>query len=171
MLREVMPSATSVGVLAQQGLGFDRAALESAARTLGLRLHLATELLQPQDIEPAVAGLKGAGAQALFVVGGALIFINRALLVEAELRHRLPAMHFSAAYVRAGGLMSYGTDLLAQYRRAAWYVARILNGARPAELPVEQPTRFELAINLKTARTLGLTVPRSLLLQADEVIE
>ena len=100
-----------------------------------------------------------------------MIYLNRALLVEAEMRYRLPAMHYSADYVRAGGLMSYGPNLQAQYRRAAWYVARILKGAKPAELAVEQPARFEMAINLKTTRALGLTMPRNLLLRADEVIE
>jgi putative ABC transport system substrate-binding protein len=149
----------------------DRTPAEQAARALGLQLHWAIDVRTAEEIEPAIAALQRAGAQALFVWGGALIFIHRARVVEAEMRHRLPAMHFSAEYVRAGGLMSYGFDLMAQYRRAAWYTARILNGAKPADLPVEQPARFGLAVNLKTARALGLSLPQSLLLQADEVLE
>lgn len=171
LLKEAVPSVTSVGLLAQQGLDLDRTPVEQAARALGLQLHLATDVRTAQDIEPAIAALQRAGAKALLVWGGALIFVNRALVVQAQMRYRLPAMHFSSDYVRAGGLMSYGADVMAQYRRAAWYVARIVNGARPAELAVEQPARFELAINMKTARALGLTMPRNLLLQADEMIE
>jgi putative ABC transport system substrate-binding protein len=171
LLKQAVPAATSVGLLAQHGLNLNRTPAEQAARALGLQLRWATDVRTAEDIEPTIAALQRAGAQALFVWGGALIFIHRARVVEAEMRHRLPAMHFSAEYVRAGGLMSYGFDLMAQYRRAAWYTARILNGARPADLPVEQPARFGLAINLKTARALGLTLTQSLLLQADEVVE
>jgi putative ABC transport system substrate-binding protein len=171
MLKELVPQATVVGVLAQQGIGYDRDATESAARLLQLRLVYAPELQQAAEIEPALESMRRAGAQALFVIGGTLIYAERARLVRLELQHRLPAMHFSADYVRAGGLISYGTDVLAQYRRAAYFVARILQGSKPAELPVEQPVRFELAINQGIAKALGLVVPRALLLRADEVIE
>jgi putative tryptophan/tyrosine transport system substrate-binding protein len=171
MLKELVPQATLVGVLAQQGVGYDRDATEAAARLLQLRLFHAPEVRQSADIEPAVAAVRRAGAQALFVIGGSAIHSERAHLVELEQRYRLPAVHFSADYVRAGGLISYGTDLVAQFRRAAHFIARILQGVKPDALPVEQPLRFELAINLATAKALGLTVPRSLLLRADEVIE
>jgi len=171
LLKEAVPAATSVGLLAQHGLNLDRTPVERAARALGLQLHWSIDVRTTPEIEPAIVALRRAGVQALLVWGGALIFINRALIVEAEMRHRLPAMHFSAEYVRAGALMSYGFDLMAQYRRAAWYVARILNGARPADLPVEQPARFELAINLRTARALSMTLPQGLFLQANEVID
>jgi putative ABC transport system substrate-binding protein len=100
-----------------------------------------------------------------------MVYAERAQVAAMALRHRVPGMHFSADYVRSGGLISYGTDQIAQYRRAGWYVSRIVAGARPAELPVEQPARFEIAINLRTARTLGLNLPQSLLLRADEVVE
>jgi putative ABC transport system substrate-binding protein len=171
LLKQAVPAATSVGLLGQHDPNADRTPAEQAARALGLQLRWALDVRTAEEIEPTIAALQRGGAQALFVWGGALIFIHRARVVEAEMRHRLPAMHFSAEYVRAGGLMSYGFDLMAQYRRAAWYTARILNGARPADLPVEQPARFGLAINLKTARALGLSMPQSLLLQADEVVE
>ena len=115
--------------------------------------------------------MRHADAQAVFVIGGSVVYAERAHVAVWQLRHRLPAIHFSADYVRAGGLLSYGTDLLAQYRRAAHFVARILQGVKPADLPVEQPVRFELALNQTTAKALGLVVPRSLLLRADEVIE
>lgn len=117
---------------------------------------------------PALAGR--AGAQALFVVGGSVIYNERARLARLQLQQRLPAVHFSAGYVREGGLISYGTDLLAQYHRSAYFIARILQGAKPADLPVEQPVRFELVINQATAKALGLVVPRSLLLRADEIV-
>ena len=109
--------------------------------------------------------------EAYYCIGGTTVYTERAQVAALALHHRLPGMHFSADYVRAGGLLSHGTDLLAQYRRAGWYVARILAGTRPAELPVEQPARFEIAINLRTAHALGLKLPQSLLLQADVVIE
>lgn len=171
MLKELVPQATLVGVLAQQGVGYDRDITEAAARLLQLRLVYAPEVRQPADIEPALESIRRAGAQALFVVGGSVIYAERVHLVELELRYRLPAMHFSADYVRAGGLISYGTDLVAQYRRAAHFIARILQGVKPDALPVEQPLRFELAINQATANALGLVVPQSMLLRADEVID
>lgn len=171
MLKELLPQATRVGVLAQQGVGYDRDITEAAARLLGLRLFYAPEVRQPADIEAAVESIRRAGAQALFVIGGSVIYGERVRLVELELWHRLPAMHFSADYVRAGGLISYGTDLLAQHRRAMHFVARILQGVKPAALPVEQPVRFELAINQATAKAMGIAIPQSLLLRADEVIE
>jgi len=171
MLKDLAPQATLVGVLAQQGVGYDRDATESAARLRQLRLFYAPEVRQAADIEPALESMRRAGAQALFVIGGSVIYVERARVVRLQLQHRLPAMHFSADYVRDGGLISYGTDLLAQFRRSAHFIARILQGVKPADLPVEQPVRFELAINQATAKALGLVVPRSLLLRADEVIE
>lgn len=172
MLKEVLPQAAVVGVLVQQGVGYDRDLTEEAARRLRLRLFHAPEVQRAADIEPAFEAMRQAGAQALFVVGGAVIYVERLRVVElASSRHRLPAIHFSADYVRAGGLLSYGTDLVAQFRRAGYYVARILQGVKPADLPVEQPVRFEMAINLKIAKALGLVIPQALLLRADEVIQ
>jgi putative ABC transport system substrate-binding protein len=171
LLKELAPAAAVIGVLAQQGLGYDRAGVDEAARLLKLQLHYSPEVQQPQDIEPAFEAMKRAGAQAVYVIGGTVIYLQRQAVVELELRHRLPGIHFSVDYVHAGGLMSYGIDIGAQFRRSAWYVARILNGAKPAELAVEQPARMALAINSKTAKALALTIPQSMLLRADEVIE
>jgi putative ABC transport system substrate-binding protein len=171
LLKELVPAAAVIGVLAQQGLGYDRALVDESARLLKLQLHHAPDVQQPQDIEPAFEAMTRAGAQAVHVIGGTVIYLQRQAVVELELRHRLPGIHFSADYVRAGGLMSYGIDIGAQFRRSAWYVARILNGAKPAELAVEQPARMALAINSKTAKALALTIPQSMLLRADEVIE
>jgi len=170
MLKELVPSVSVIGVLVQQGTGFDREAVDQAARQLKIQLHYAPEVRQSEDIEPAFEGIKRTGAQAVYVLGGAKIFQNRRAVAELALRHRLPCIHFAAEYVRAGALVSYGADLNAQSRRSAFYVARILKGAKPSELPVEQPARYEMAINLTTARALGLVVPPSLLLRADEVI-
>jgi putative tryptophan/tyrosine transport system substrate-binding protein len=160
-----------VGVLVQQGMGYDETPLREAARLLQLQLYIAPEVRGPQDIEPAFAALRSAGVQMCFVAGGNLIYAHRQQVAELELRHRIPSMHFSADYVRAGGLISYGTDLVAQFRRSAYFIARILNGAKPADLPVEQPARFEMAVNLATARSLGLNIPQSMRLRADVVIE
>jgi putative tryptophan/tyrosine transport system substrate-binding protein len=171
LLKELAPAASAIGVLAQQGVGYDRVSLEEAARRLRLDLHYAPEVRQQADIEPAFEAMEAAGAEALYSAGGGILYQQRQTVTELALRHRLPSVFFSSDYVRAGGLASYGTDLRAQYRRSAWYVARILKGAHPTDLPVEQPVRFETAINVKTAKLLQLNVPRSLLLLADEVIE
>lgn len=171
LLKEAVPRAERIGVLAQEGVGYDRAALAEAARRLSLRMLLVSEMRQPPDIDTAFDAMRREGAMAYFAVGGATIYTQREQVAALALRHRLPGMHFSADYVRAGALLSYGTDLPAQYRRAAWFVARILAGARPAEMPVEQPARFETVINLRTARALELKLPQGLLLQMTEMIE
>ena len=171
LLKQLVPAASVIGVLVQQGMGNFPVALEDAARRLKLQLRHPPEVRRPEDIGPAVESLKSGGAQALYVIGGAYIYHARRTVADLALQHRLPAMFFSSDYVRAGGLVSYGPDLRAQYRRSAWYVARIFQGAKPAELPVQQPVRFETAINLKTARALGIVVSQSFLLGADEVVE
>jgi putative tryptophan/tyrosine transport system substrate-binding protein len=170
LLKELLPRLVTIGILNQAGVGTEDSSLDDAARDLRLGVVRTLPVNDAGEIPAAIAALKQAGAQALYVVGGALIYSQRQKVVELSLQHRLPGIHFSADYVRAGGLISYGTDLRAQYRRAASYVSRILAGARPAELPVEQPARFEMAINLATARALGIVVPNSLLLRVDEVI-
>ena len=171
MLKAAAPQAERVGVLVQQGVGYDPAQVAEVAQRLRLRVLPVPEVRQASDIEVAFEAMRRHDAQAYHCIGGHIVYAERAQVAALALRHRLPGTHFSADYVRAGGLLSYGTDLRAQYRRAGWYVARILAGARPAELPVQQPERFEIAINLRTARTLGLNLPQSLLLQATEVIE
>lgn len=171
MLKAAAPHAERVGVLVQQGVGNDPAQLAEVAQRLRLRILPVPEVRQASDIEVAFEAMRRHDAQAYHCIGGHIVYAERAQVAALALRHRLPGTHFSADYVRAGGLLSYGTDLRAQYRRAGWYVERILAGARPAELPVQQPERFEVAINLRTARALELKLPQSLLLQATEVIE
>lgn len=171
LLKEAAPQTERVAVLVQASVGYDRAQLTDAAQQLRLRLLWVPEVRQASDLDATFDAMRRDGAQAYLCIGGSIIYAARAQVAALALQHRLPGIHFSADYVRAGGLLSYGTDLAAQWRRAGWYVARIVAGARPAELPVEQPARFETAINLRTARTLGSTLPQSLLLRADVVVE
>jgi putative ABC transport system substrate-binding protein len=143
---------------------------EAPALTLGVALHL-VEVSDREAIPPAFATMVKSRDSALFVLDDAVMFEHRALIAELALRNRLPSMFGITGYVTAGGLMSYGAKQTELYRRAAFLVDRILRGAKPADLPVEQPSKFELVINLKTAKTLGLTIPQSLLIRADQVIQ
>jgi ABC-type uncharacterized transport system substrate-binding protein len=144
---------------------------ESAARALRLRSGLFA-VGGASDLNRVLGAATKAGAEALIVFPGQpTLFANRNQLVDLAAKNRLPAMYPLADYVKAGGLISYGVNNLDLFRRAATYVDKILKGAKPADLPVEQPTKFELVINLKTAQALGLTIPQTLLLRADEVIE
>jgi putative tryptophan/tyrosine transport system substrate-binding protein len=142
---------------------------QAAAHTLGLEV-VRSEIRRAEDLAPAFEALKGA-AHALYVCPDATINANHARINTLALGARLPTMHGVRDYVEVGGLMAYGPNLPDLYRRAANYVDKILRGAKPADLPVEQPTKFDLVINLVTARALGLTVPPTLLARADEVIE
>jgi putative ABC transport system substrate-binding protein len=110
-------------------------------------------------------------AGALLILGGGMTYMSRQRIADLAVQHRLPGIHFFREYTEAGLLLTYGVNFVAQHRRAAIYVDKILRGAKPADLPVEEPTKFELVINLKTAKALGLTIPPSLLLRADQVIE
>jgi putative ABC transport system substrate-binding protein len=173
LLREASPRVRRVAVLwnpahPAQGLAVER--VKHAARTLGTELLL-QEARGPEDFDAAFAAMAKRRADALMVVADALFVVHRTRLAELEARYRLPSMHGLRANVEAGGLMSYGPNIPANWRRAASFVDRILKGARPADLPVEQPTQFDLVINLKTAKALGLTIPPSLLLRADQVVE
>jgi putative tryptophan/tyrosine transport system substrate-binding protein len=147
-------------------------AAEVAAQALGVQLHL-VEARGPDAFDGAFAAMTKASAGALLVLGDAVFFQHRSRLAELAATSRLPTMHNvqCRAFVEAGGLLCYGASLLEQWRRAATYVDKILKGAKPGDLPVEQPTTFELVINLKTAKVLGITMPPSLLLLADEVIQ
>jgi len=156
LLREAVPRAASIGVLVQEGIGHDRALVAEAAARLNLRLLPTPEVRRLPDIEMFFHAIHRDSAQAYLSIGGALVYNAREQVAALALGHRLPGMHASADFVRAGGLMSYGTDLAAPYRRAAWFVARILAGAKPAELPIGQPTRFGQRINLRAAQALGL---------------
>jgi ABC-type uncharacterized transport system substrate-binding protein len=142
---------------------------EAAGRTLGVDTRF-VDLKGPEEFDAALARIDRAG-EALFVPGGDLVFfMNRAALVAGTLKHRVPAMFSGREFADAGGLMSYSARLTDQFRRAAEYVGRVLRGARPAEMPVEQPTSFELVVNLKTAAALALTLPPAFVLRADEVL-
>ena len=123
------------------------------------------------EIERAVAAFARSSNGGLIMTAGPLSWVHRDLIIALAARHKLPTVYFQRHFVTDGGLISYGPDFADQYRRAAGYVDRILKGEKPADLPVQAPTKYELVINLKTAKALGLTVPQSLLAQADEVIE
>lgn len=171
LLKEAIPSVARVGVLYNPRLGFTPAMLsevQRAGKSLGLHVDEA-----PADRPEALAGAFAAAARAdaLLTLNDGMFFAQRARIVELTRQHRLPALHPEREYVDAGGLMSYGPSLADLYRRAATYVDRILRGAKPGDLPIQQPTKFELIVNLKTAKALGLAIPESIPLRADEVIE
>jgi putative ABC transport system substrate-binding protein len=169
LLTEMVPRLSRVGVLRQvESRGF--AELEAAARKLNVALEV-VDIRSPDDIEGAFAAMTGKRVGAVIFLGGAIMFTRRQQIADLALKHRLPAIHLLNEYAQAGLLMSNGPDLADLFRRAAGYVAKILGGAKPGDLAVEQPTKFELVINLKTAKALGLTIPQSVLLRADEVIQ
>jgi ABC-type uncharacterized transport system substrate-binding protein len=145
-------------------------ALEPAAAALGVQLQ-PIEVRGPQDLEPAFAMIQEARPDGLIVIPDRFLLTYRASIVQFLARQRLPGMFPFREFVQEGGLLSYGPDYTDMYRRAATYVAKILQGAKPIDLPMEQPTKFEFLINLKTAQTLGLTIPPTLLFQANEVIK
>jgi putative tryptophan/tyrosine transport system substrate-binding protein len=172
LLREVVPSLRRLAILANAGspIGvLEMREAQAAARTLGFEVAT-VEIRRAQDIAPAFDALKGR-ADALYVCGDPLVTTNRIRINTLALGARLPTMHGQGDNVAAGGLMSYGANYPDLHRRAADYVDKILRGAKPGDIPVEQPTKFDLVINLTTAKVLGLTVPPSLLTRADEVIE
>ena len=173
LVKETLPRASRVAVLFQSTYdgGVQLKASEAAARSLGLRL-LTLNVESPDDLVTAFAKVRRNRAEALVVSSSSVFYLNRAKLVELASRHRVPAIyHQSEFVVESGGLMSYGPDFRDLYRRSAMYVDRILKGAKPGDLPVQQPTRFELAINLKAARALALSIPPAILQRADRIIQ
>ena len=173
LLKEVFPGLARVAVLWNPNHpGQPRAYKEGqmAAQALNVTL-ISMEVRNREEIEKALAGTGKERLQALFELPDPLTFFNRELIVEFAAKHKLPAMYGFREYVDAGGLMSYGASFPDLVRRAAIYVDKILKGAKPADLPVEQPTKFELVINLKTARQIGVTIPQSVLYRADKVIK
>ena len=172
LLREILPKATRVAILTGGG-GSTRLFLEQirpAAQQTGVQLVI-PEVSGGEELPGAFTTMQRERAQALIVEVGPLTSDHRSRIVELAAQYRLPAMYEVRGFVDAGGLMSYGPSIVEMYRRAAFFVDRILKGAKPAELPIEQPTKFELVINLKTAKALGLSVPQSLLARADQVIQ
>jgi ABC-type uncharacterized transport system substrate-binding protein len=175
-LPQAVPGVSRVAVLRDAGDAPERTEkdmlkrAEVAGRALGVRLHF-VEARSPADFDRAFSEMARARAGALTVLQSTTFFLERRRLVDLAAKNRLPAVYTSREFVDAGGLMSYGPDFADLFRRAATYVDKILRGAKPGDLPVEQPAKFELVINLKTAKTLGLTIPPSLLARADQVIE
>jgi putative ABC transport system substrate-binding protein len=171
LIKEAMPGVRRVAVLSSP-YPFSPAALKEVAeagRPLGLQL-VTIEVRQSNELDAAFARITSRKAQALLVLPHPIFVAQRTHLVELAAKHRLPAIYHLKEFVEVGGLMSYGPDVAHMSRRAANYVDRILKGAKPADLPVEQPTQFTLAVNLKTAKALRLAIPQSILLQANEVI-
>ena len=172
LLKETLPRLTRFGVLwnpTDQGSAQGLKEIEIAAPTLGLEVQ-SLQVRSPSNFESAFKAAIASQARAFQVLGSALINSHRNRIVEFATKNRLPTMFAEAADVEAGGLMSYGPNAPDLYRRAATYVDKILKGAKPADLPVEQPTKFEFVINLKTAKQIGLTIPPNVLARADRVI-
>jgi len=174
LLKEAFPRTSRIAVFVDADLSIPQMAFQetrAAAKMLGIRL-LPLEVRGPHpDLDGAFRTATSQGADALMTVAGPIVELHRKRVVELAAKSRLPAIYPTSEFVEAGGLMSYGPDRVDLSRRAATYVDKILKGAKPADLPVEQPTKFELVINLKTAEALGITIPQSLLLRADQVIE
>jgi putative ABC transport system substrate-binding protein len=173
LLKQIAPGVTRVAVFygpaISQGAG-QLDLIAAAAPSLGVQVSPVGESGAP-EIERAVAAFARSGKGSLIVTASAVGLVHRELIVTLAARHKLPAVYFERSFATAGGLIAYGSDIVDQYRRAAGYVDRILKGEKPADLPVQAPTKYELVINLKTAKLLGIEVPPSLLARADEVIE
>ena len=174
LLKELIPRVSRVAALwdrAARGSALNVRDTEVAARSLGIALQSVAVSPDPKDYDAAFVAIKRAGAGAVIVVQSSAFFSGYQRIADLALTHRLPSTGGSKEYPEAGGLISYGADYPDLFRRAALFVDKILKGAKPADLPIEQPTKFELVINLKTARAIGLTIPPSLLQRAEQVIE
>jgi ABC-type uncharacterized transport system substrate-binding protein len=174
LLKQLVPSATQVAVLRNPDTLADVAPLwgdtEKEARKVGVQLHV-HDVRNMSEVSQAFDAMPRDGAEVLLVLPDPTFTTHRGHIAELAAKRRIPTMYEAREYVLAGGLVSYAASLADQFSRAAMYIDRILKGAKPADLPVEQPTKFELVINLKTAKALGLTIPQSVLLRADEVIQ
>ena len=173
LLKEIAPGVTRVAVFRDPSISVGPAqfaAIQAVAPSLGVELR-PVDVSDGNEIERAITTFAQNPNSGLIVTGSPLASSHRDLIIMLAARHRLPAVYFAQYWAAAGGLISYGSDFVDQFRRAAGYVDRILKGEKPADMPVQAPTKYELVINLKTAKALGLTVPQSLLARADEVIE
>jgi putative ABC transport system substrate-binding protein len=173
LLKEIAPRVTRAAVLRDASIPAGTGqfgAIQSVAPSVGVEVS-PVNIRDAGEIERAVAAFARSANGGLIVTGSALAQLHRNLIITLAARHKLPAVYFERFFVTGGGLISYGPDLVDQYRRAAVYVDRILKGEKPAELPVQAPTKYETVINLKTAKTLGLEIPTTVLARADEVIE
>ena len=173
LLKQIAPDVSRVGVMRDPSLASGTGqfgAVQSAAASVGIEL-VPVNVRDANEIERSITNFARGANGGLIVTASALTVVHRELIVLMAARHRLPAIYWGRQYIRSGGLISYGPAILEQYLSAAGYVDRILRGEKPADLPVQAPTKYELVINLKTAKTLGLTVPDTLLAIANEVIE
>ena len=171
LLSEALPTARRFGVVATRDpVPENRHELEAAVKARGLTVSFLV-VSEPVDFDTTLARAKRDGVTGIIAPSDGVTFRHRRALVEAALKHRLPGIYWAREYGEAGGLLTYGAGLVDLRRHAAIYVDKILRGARPADLPIEQPTKFDLVINMKTAKALGLTIPPSLLVRADQVIE
>ncbi|HEX9572374.1 MAG TPA: ABC transporter substrate-binding protein, partial [Burkholderiales bacterium] len=173
LLKEIAPSVDRAAVLRDTSLGTGAgqfAAIQAVAPLLRIEV-IPVNVQKAAEIERAITAFARSPNGGLIVTASALSFIHRDLIITLAARHKLPAVYYRRLYVTSGGLISYGPDLVDEHRQAAGYVDRILKGEKPADLPVQAPTKYELVINLKTARALGLDVPATVLARADEVIE
>ena len=173
LLKEIAPGVTRAAVLRDSAIAAGPAQfgiIQAAAPSLGVDLRV-VDVRDAGEIERAITVFAASSNGGLIITGSAAATVHRRLIIGLAARHRLPAVYFGRHFVTGGGLISYGPDRVDQFRRAAGYVDRILKGEKPGDLPVQAPTKYELVINLKTAKALGLTVPPTLLARADEVIE
>jgi ABC-type uncharacterized transport system substrate-binding protein len=173
LLKQAMPQATRVAILWNPATPYHPKAiqeLKATAPSLAIELSFVS-VRTPEQFDPAFSAASRAHAQALYVLDAPLFFTHRTTLLKLASRARLPAISGAKEFTDEGGLMSYGVKWADHWRRSAWYVDMILKGANPGDLPIEQPTKFELVVNLKTAKALGLTIPASILQRADEVIK
>jgi putative tryptophan/tyrosine transport system substrate-binding protein len=171
VLKDVVPQLTRVAVLWDAFSADELPAAEAAARRVSVKIQPIELRSRPYDYASAFSSATAGRAEAVLPLTSPVFFLDRARLVALLETHRLPAIHHQREFVIAGGLMAYGASINEAFRRAADYVDRILRGAKPADLPVEQPTKFELVINLETAKALGLTIPQSIRVRADEIIQ
>jgi putative ABC transport system substrate-binding protein len=173
LLKEIAPSVTRAAVLRDAGISSGPAqfgVIQAMAPALKVEVTQ-VNLRDTAEIEHAITAFAGSSNGGLIIVGSGLAYIHRDLIIKLAAERQLPAIYFEREFVAAGGLVSYGTNQVDQCRRAAGYVDRILKGEKPADMPVQAPTKYELVINLKTAKALGITVPQSVLARADETIE
>jgi len=173
LLKETVPRLSKLAVLKNPASQFHRQVVkdvETSARTLGLHLQI-LEVREPAEFDTAFSTMKRLRADAVFIPGDPMFNIQRTRLANLAAANRLPAMYGQRDNVEAGGLMSYAPSLREAHRQAATFVDKILKGAKPTDLPVEQPTKLELVVNLKTAKALGVRIPQTVLLRADHVIE
>ena len=173
LLKEIAPGMTRAAVLRDPSVGSgigQYAIIQAVAPSFGVELH-PIDMRDPREIERAVAAFARVPNGGLIIVGAPSLSVHRQLIITLAARHQLPAVYPIPYLTRSGGLIAYGANIVDSYRRAAGYVDRILKGEKPADLPVQTPTKYQLVINLKTAKALGLTVPDLMLVRADEVIE